>query len=42
MCFVDFDIELTYGMVEMGGASTQIAAYENNEDLMVSCEEDQR
>ena len=28
--------ELTYGMVEMGGASTQIATFENDGDLMVS------
>lgn len=28
--------ELTYGMLEMGGASTQIANFENNGDLMVS------
>lgn len=26
---------LTYGMIEMGGASTQIANFENNGDLMV-------
>ncbi|CAB9521856.1 Ectonucleoside triphosphate diphosphohydrolase [Seminavis robusta] len=28
--------QLTYGMLEMGGASTQIAVYENNGDLMAN------
>jgi len=28
--------QLTYGMLEMGGASTQIANYENNGDLMAN------
>lgn len=31
-----FGIGLTYGMIEMGGASTQIANFENNGDVMVS------
>ena len=31
-----FGTGLTYGMIEMGGASTQIANFENNGDVMVS------
>eukprot|EP00536_Pseudo-nitzschia_multiseries_P017734 jgi/Psemu1/248329/estExt_Genewise1.C_17760003 len=30
------DPKLTYGMLEMGGASTQIASFENNGDLMAN------
>mmetsp|Transcript_32082 Transcript_32082/g.78140 ORF Transcript_32082/g.78140 Transcript_32082/m.78140 type:complete len:732 (+) Transcript_32082:86-2281(+) len=30
------DPKLTYGMVEMGGASTQIAFFENSQDLMAN------
>lgn len=33
---VCINTELTYGMLEMGGASTQIANFENDGDLMVS------
>ena len=33
---VSINTELTYGMLEMGGASTQIANFENDGDLMVS------
>jgi len=33
---VTYNPKLTYGMVEMGGASTQIAVYENNGDLMAN------
>jgi len=33
---VSINTERTYGMLEMGGASTQIANFENDGDLMVS------
>lgn len=36
MFIVSNNTELTYGMLEMGGASTQIANFENNGDMMVS------
>ena len=36
------NLELTYGMLEMGGASTQIANLENHGDMMVIKHESNR